>query len=995
MKYCCLQEKWIKLFKQKDGILPSKKDIFDIVMWSDSEDICSLYEECFDDDKKYDFKLKSYIFTEMIKITGTEFLFVWESRIKKYEDKIPLLHYCVIKNNIAFVCILIKHGVNINSKTNKNSNIFHACVLNNDEPTLLKYFLSQKNDSLNECDNNYDTALSVAIQEKKFNFAKILIDHGANLLIKNCDDICSIEIIAKLMLCECNCDKTELLELLAIILKRENTNHEVKKYFIDECIIRGKKIVFEIIVNECENVIDEFDILSRIIESSNTYRTEILYFLIGSKKYSSRYTNYYGITLLDYLLSYNYPEHIRSILSNDNELLVFESNNYKKNCKNNRIYTVFEYLFIKDNIIINEKINKIEKSNEQIMELLQILMNYGLDLNEKYFGYYPIEYAIKYCDSEVINKMIELKANIHFDIITPQVFTNYSNQDLLTLAVQYDNNDSVKLLIEHGIKEQYIYISETDKIPTSIIMAIMKDNYEIFEYLYLKYIDNTDTKLKHYLANIVQYDAIDNHEQFKDILKCEFDYEPCKYLDRIIQRFIPFANTKKYKVYIQLYQFTSLIVGFLEIDTYMHMHIWNVMEKYNSVLELIAPNNELLYSFINIITFVGGFRSDYIIKKYLCLINNLIDEDNNNKSLNWVIMNKFIRHIHEKGYLHNFSKIKSFGDDIKFAYQITCDHSQFDNLCNGKNKYKNINYSCNSYSCKKCQNLFHKENKRISYDNIFDKTKLYKISDFVKIANTELNTNKKTTKKNKSNANDEMTDQIFTNIVSDLSTPSKKNKSSTNQKKSLTNQKYVELIKDQEQECVELIKDQECVELVKNNNDIDYTLYELKKKLFKLFFPIKLEHYDIIYNQLCERPTFIENENELCFEYNKKVYTLFKNTHATQLNSPDRWIKYYAPNIGKMEKWDFNHDIPFWIDNVISKINCYTETIDDINNENMICKLYYFYGTIKTTNGYLVSGVFEYFINGTGTLFHRMFRQYYKLLPNLQLTFAKINTGFH
>ncbi|ATZ81159.1 ankyrin repeat domain-containing protein [Bodo saltans virus] len=152
-------------------------------------------------------------------------------------------------------------------------------------------------------------------------------------------------------------------------------------------------------------------------------------------------------------------------------------------------------------------------------------------------------------------------------------------------------------------------------------------------------------------------------------------------------------------------------------------------------------------------------------------------------------------------------------------------------------------------------------------------------------------------------------------------------------------------------------------------------------------FPFKVEHYDIIYNELCQKPIFNENENEIIFEHNEKIIRLFKCDNNNNLNYPPEWIKYYAPNIGTKEKWNFNHEFPFWIDNLIFKCKCHTMKINDINNKNMMCKLYYFYGSISTNN-YITKGVFEYFINGTGTLFHRMFRQYYKLQPELQKIFG-------
>jgi hypothetical protein len=183
-----------------------------------------------------------------------------------------------------------------------------------------------------------------------------------------------------------------------------------------------------------------------------------------------------------------------------------------------------------------------------------------------------------------------------------------------------------------------------------------------------------------------------------------------------------------------------------------------------------------------------------------------------------------------------------------------------------------------------------------------------------------------------------------------------------------------------------------CYQESKNNyyNSIEYII---RKKLFKLYFPTKQEHYDNIYKELLEKPIYNETEDSIKFEYNNKIFTIFKTFKTTKninLANPSRWIKYYAPNIGKDEKWDFDHEIPFWIDNIICKLNCYEDEIDDVNNKDMKSKLFYFYGMIQVDN-YMTKGIFEYFINGTGTIFHRMFRQFHKLSPRLQPIFSDEN----
>ena len=89
---------------------------------------------------------------------------------------------------------------------------------------------------------------------------------------------------------------------------------------------------------------------------------------------------------------------------------------------------------------------------------------------------------------------------------------------------------------------------------------------------------------------------------------------------------------------------------------------------------------------------------------------------------------------------------------------------------------------------------------------------------------------------------------------------------------------------------------------------------------------------------------------------------------------PSSWIKHYGQNIRIPEKDDFAHDVPYWIDRILSNLNCYEDYIPDITKTNDAkTKLFYFYGSIKEYNSYIQQGVFEYFLDSNNTLFHRMF----------------------
>jgi ankyrin repeat protein len=1040
---CCLKRKYINLFNKKDGKFPEQNEILNAVLGACDEHITILYKNCLLGHQ--DIKLRTFIFTEMIKITGADYMLIHDSKIKSLSEKRPLLHFIVQVNNIAFMCILIKNGVNIHSKNNMQQNVLHICA-GCENANLLKYFLDKKV-NIDELDIDGETPLAFALSHNHFEIVEILIKNGADLLIKSDNNVSSIDIIAD-MLCNDNssylksdccleCKRKSLIGLLDLILKRESQKnnipyfHEIKKILSESFIKNGDLEYIKLLVNHCDNIIDDFNMIENSFESYNRNKMEILKYLISSDKYNYMHTTNDGVTILDYILLYSNYECAEIILEKHKDILDFEKSNYLNN-NNNKIYTIFDYLFIEDNIIIDINIKKLYKNKKNITKILKLLISYGLDINEAYGGYLPIEYAIRYSDCDILKNMIELGANIHLEIIKKQAFTIFGNNDLLSCAVKFNKFSELKFLIDENVIPKYIKISELDSIPICLITSIMKDNYHIFSYLYEKYIDKENINIRKYLIRLIQMESLDNTDDFMQIMKYELSSECSEpeYVDRLIQRFIPFHNDAKGKIYLQIYEFITLIISFLDYDN--NMYAWVIMDKYNFVLDLIAPNNDLLYSFIDILTYVGGFQSDFIIKKYLSIINNLIEENNDKikKSLSCDSIRKFSNYVEDECLLVNFIKIKNFGVDVRYKLATTSEKDNFyNNLCQIPDKIHNIQniqkdnlyinfdiYTCNNYNCTKCNNIFHKEN--TNFDAIFVNTQIFhkikEYSDKNKILQTDFEC-----EYIDSNLIDIVADNIYSSVFDKngkRKNRKKKKKSSSSSSSSsspsLRNSEKNKITKKDKKQIKKMDLETE-IKLENNNNwtisldDFKETLskniiscyqennyhnsteYIIKKKLFKLYFPIKLEHYERVYNQLLEYPIYDETNESINFEYNNKSFIIFKTFKTSKFifSNPTRWIKYYAPNIGKNDKWDFDHEIPFWIDNIICKMKCYEEEIDDVNNKDMKSKLFYFPGMIYVGN-YIAHGVFEYFINGTGTIFHRMFRQFHKLTPRLQTLFT-------
>jgi ankyrin repeat protein len=170
------------------------------------------------------------------------------------------------------------------------------------------------------------------------------------------------------------------------------------------------------------------------------------------------------------------------------------------------------------------------------------------------------------------------------------------------------------------------------------------------------------------------------------------------------------------------------------------------------------------------------------------------------------------------------------------------------------------------------------------------------------------------------------------------------------------------------------------------------------KKLFKLYFPIKQPHYEYVYHNIIHNTDKIissPNSNIKSNWSNNRINKTDKNIIVESENKikstifycsdnkvPSKWIKTYAPNIGKEEKTDQNHMFPFSLDMLLETFpTVEIETIDSVHGWTN--HMYYFSG-IMEYDGDMETGCYEYFINSNGTLFHRMFRPWTNLPENIK-----------
>src|SRR5207249_4501655 len=121
--------------------------------------------------------------------------------------------------------------------------------------------------------------------------------------------------------------------------------------------------------------------------------------------------------------------------------------------------------------------------------------------------------------------------------------------------------------------------------------------------------------------------------------------------DRIIQRFIPLNNISKQNIYSQVYEFISLVTSFMDFQK--NINTAEIIEKYNTVIELLSSSSDLMYCLIDLTTFIGNFSSNFIIKKYLYVLNEIVENINNGES-NYDIIMVFGKYVCDNELINNF-----------------------------------------------------------------------------------------------------------------------------------------------------------------------------------------------------------------------------------------------------------------------------------------------------------------------------------------------------
>lgn len=158
-----------------------------------------------------------------------------------------------------------------------------------------------------------------------------------------------------------------------------------------------------------------------------------------------------------------------------------------------------------------------------------------------------------------------------------------------------------------------------------------------------------------------------------------------------------------------------------------------------------------------------------------------------------------------------------------------------------------------------------------------------------------------------------------------------------------------------------------------SETDTDY----IQRVLVPLEHPFKVPHYDEMYTRLSGlNCTMSETSTHIIVNDNvTKITSIIFNEGPYK---PKIWFKYYKYNIGKENKDDHLHLFPFILDKKLKDISCHQKSIFDRVNHSGSVLLVSFLGMLKYNDEFTL-GIYEYYIDSTGSLFHRFFKPYEQL----------------
>lgn len=744
----------------------------------------------------------------------------------------PWIFYAVELNDIILLGHILRADANINKLVYGN-NVLHQCVTHN-RTTLLEYFIKRGVD-INQINDDNCTPFELACDdEETLECAKILIEQPNIKLYRKEEQFSSfVQIISNIM-----GGKKKYKELLQIYLKKATKFHKKDMTTLND-------MLHDNFYEELGQVLTRFPhLVNKTLDRGNTIgficlndgHYEFFNFVIKVNGFDYTKTNINGISYIHLVCSLGLENEISEII-----------NSYPDCCdiRCEKGMTPIDYLLT--SLVIED--------NKKIIDLIEHIhskKNISKRTTE------TLELAIRYRSREVVEKMINLGYNITGNLVKNEEYPPTGNNDLIGLAIQTNNYETTRMLIEKGVQLHKIYY-KGHTIYTSVLLAIMFQRIDILEGILFSIpeIKKTITpKIKVFLLDyaikngVIDRNTLDALSVDSEIVKVmEFENEGLeqnrceKIISRHFKKYINFSTEEKTKFLKLLCTLLSIFTNIIDVD------------------------------FDNILRPLSGAISFY---------ENIMENDN----LDINCVDIFFNIICEITDFHNINSIK---ECLALVYSIETCH-----LC--------------EYHTNELLKKINVTTKWFSDDKIF-LDKLYVVYNLYKRYETQGDKEYKN------------------NIV--------------------------------------VVRQQ-------NNNKKNIAI----KSLFKLYWPVKVSHYQYMYDNIINnRDTIIENNDNLIIIGKNSVKSTVLKSKSINLNVPSRWINTYSPNIGSEEKDDYNHSFSFLLDKLLQSRQCIELTADDPTHEGGKNKMLYFYGVIQYGD-IIDTGCYEYFINSYGTLFHRMFRPF-------------------
>lgn len=603
---------------------------------------------------------------------------------------------------------------------------------------------------------------------------------------------------------------------------------------------------------------------------------------------------------------------------------------------------IFVHNFVSKDISYNASCFIKPRSCGDVTEIVKLLIEANYDINDNSDNnehMKPLHSAIINWDSLMISRLIDMGLNFlpkqmkqcmdcgsMFNINEQKtdigkIWNHNINDDYISLAVQCDKLDIVKLLIEKKSSMFYVEIDDELnkynklKVYTSMIFAVVYVRTDILQYLLQ--IREIEDNVKKYLFRVATSFACCD-DQILRLLSSDFQsldehctdtYIDTTYFELYFEGYLEMTNEMKNKTLTISSMFTNIFCYVVDLcNKYDDKHIFCRVEssgKYSKYINALFSQIDDMLDFIEDSMYENIISPQFKIMHVRTNISHAL------------LHTMFYRIMH---IYHNYHNLKLFklrnqsGNhlDSETKKAIDWDTDEIETSCEIVHFVK----------------LLVNEKKKAS--------ELKKYRDYVeKICMTH---------SSKSSKN------IFSHEIKEI---------------------YDEMIEENEEN--------EIIFNGKNNKThYSYRLMnndEIKHMLRKLSNPVKVPHYYYMYTLLLNRVMI--NINPKC------IYSSIDHTeyYAIKIKSkkPEHWFSYYGKNIGKDGKTDKFHMFPMQFDQILKTYPCITRTSENSESDDYNIIMYFYGKMIDLDQSETIYGCYEYIINSRGTLFHRFFKSMNKI----------------